>query len=848
MKLTWVAAAWLVGLGIGSRWYGADPLIPLVLSLLALCAWSILRLAGIRAAPIFLLAVCLLGLWRFEVSQPVSTPPPVKDTSAFSLRGTVTSDPEVAGSRIKFTVKPVGPAEWRLSGGPIVWTDNGDVLVFAHPDPDLPRLRRPPYFRFGDFLELSGRLQQPQPIEGFDYPAYLESKGIGAVLWADRAVLASGVPDNERWTSRAGAMVDSSRSLVYELRRKLFHSLDKSLPPEQAALAQALLLGVRGQLPEDVTDNFRRTGTSHLLAISGLHMGIFLLLSLGLFQGTLGRHTSIPLLLSLALVWLYVLLSGAPPSVIRAAIMGSVYLAALGLGRPRESLLPALALSAVVMTALDPGLASQISFQLSFAAMAGIALSLPWQEAAARIISARLHGGGRHWGAAAGALLGWVVSGMVISAAATCATLPLVLLYFHHLPLVSIPATLLATPLLPLSLVGSGVVAVLGTLHPGLGQVSGLLGAIPLSAMLLLVDWMPKWTIEFQLADTGFTWAWYGVLLAVLVLTDTRTYRARVLSKLSGLPVPSNATDGVALTGGRLAAGGSPVAVLASILLVLAAGYAVVQFFDGRDSLLHVHFLDVGQGDGILIESPGGRQALLDGGPEYAGATQAIGKILPPWDRSLELVMATHLDADHSRGLLKVLDNYRVGRVFVGNAEADSPLHPEWAGALGRAGHRAVNLVAGQTVYLEEDVTLRVLHPPAVPLRGPAWDSNNNSLVLQLAYGDISFLLTGDIEAEAERHLVRSRQALESNVLKAAHHGSNSSTTAEFLDAVRPRWAVISAGSENQYGHPHPDVIARLENVVGATAIFDTASRGTISFSTDGQSLWVTTERQPGDG
>ena len=129
-------------------------------------------------------------------------------------------------------------------------------------------------------------------------------------------------------------------------------------PPVKRPWRKALLLGLRAELPEEVVEDFRASGTSHLLAISGLHLGILLLMALGLLQWALGRHTSTPILLALALVWLYVAVSGAPASVVRAAIMGSVYLAALGLGRPRESLLPALAFSVLVMTALDPRVVS----------------------------------------------------------------------------------------------------------------------------------------------------------------------------------------------------------------------------------------------------------------------------------------------------------------------------------------------------------------------------------------------------------------------------------------------------------------------------------------------------------
>lgn len=846
MKLTWLAAAWLLGLGLAFRWYDATPLLPLIAALLFLCVGLALRLAGLRHLPLIMLGVCLLGVWRFETVQAEPAPVLLRDEAQVTVRGKVADDPEATGGRIRFALD-VETLEGQVPALDMDFpVGSTRLLVYAHPAPELVSQRPLPYFRFGDLLELSGRLQRPQPIEGFDYPAYLESKGIFAVLWARESAPLAGDPDRKAGgyaLATGDALADRFKGWVFDSRRHLFRSLDKSLPPEQAALAQALLLGLRGQLPGEVTENFRQTGTSHLLAISGLHLGIFLLVAVGVLQGTLGRHTPAPLLVTLGLVWLYVLLSGAPPSVIRAAIMGSIYLAALGLGRPRESLLPALSLSAFVMTAVSPVLATQISFQLSFAAMAGIALSLPWQEATGKLIESRFQTVKWKLGPGLGAILGWMAAGMVISAAATLATLPLVLVHFQQLPLLGIPATIIATPFLPFCLVGAASVAVLGLVHPLVGQAFGLVGAIPLTLLLRLVEWIPNWTVAVTLEDSGLAWAWYGALLGVLVLADTSMYRVQVLSRLAMISSATPARDEALVAGGRLGAAPSGVILLAAVMLVLAAAYVISQIINGGDNRLHVHFLDVGQGDSILLELPEGGNVLVDGGPDYAGGTQAMAEILPPWDRSLDLLVATHLDADHSRGLLRVLENYRVELVLAGAPDTESLLYPEWNSSLGRGGHNSITVAAGQTVNLDGNVSLRVLHPPSIPLRGPAWDANNNSVVLQLAYGENSFLLAGDIESEAERYLVRNADSLESDVLKVAHHGSSSSSTGTFLTAVNPEWAVISAGEDNQYGHPHSDVLSRLEQTVGKSGIFDTASQGTISFSTDGKRLWVKTER-----
>ena len=847
MRLTTVAVAWLTGLALAHLWYDGAALAVLLLSALGFSISLTCHLVRVSPWPAFLVAICLLGLWRYEVSEPTPMPFLTRDAATTQLRGKIANDPELTATRIKFTLELWAIADTVGTASSIEpeWIPaEGKVLVYAHPPADLVQLRSRPYFRYADLVELSGTLQRSQPVEGFDYPAYLESQGIRAVFWAQEAGLArlangaQGRPEGNRNSVSSIPLANLATPLqagIYGIRRQLDLALDSAFPPAEAALARALLLGLRGQLSENVKADFRESGTAHLLAISGLHLGIMLLLTLGAMQWMLGRHTPAPLILAFLFIWLYVLLSGAPASVVRAAIMGSAYLAALGFGRPRESLLPALALSAVAMTATNPLVVTQISFQLSFAAMAAIVVVLPWQEAAARAVGRSLEKIDGAGAAAAGTILGWVTSGAIISAAATLATFPLVALNFNQLPLLGIPTTILATPLLPFALVAGLLAALAGSVHHLLGQFAGIMAAIPLTALLQLVDVVPKRTITVNWDSSAAAWGWYGILLAFLVVASSRIYRRWTLARLSSIthnsePNPAGSARYVSL--------GLSVLILATVTVFL-----VVPALARSEGLLHVYFMDVGQGDGILIVTPNGKQVLVDGGPEFGGAARNLSELMPPWDRSLDLVAATHLDSDHSRGLLKVLENYRIGTVISGPPDGESSLYPQWKRAIESRDHPSEILAAGQLITLEEGVYLRVLHPPALPLRGQAWDSNNNSLVFQLVYGNIKFLLTGDIEEEAERYLVRSFDSLESDVLKAAHHGSKSSTTDAFLNSVKPRWAVISAGLDNQYGHPHPTVIDRLEGVVGKEGLFNTASAGTIKFSTDGQRIWVETER-----
>ena len=204
-------------------------------------------------------------------------------------------------------------------------------------------------------------LTAPPTLDDFDYPAYLARQGIGSVMSFPSVTI---VDEGAGWAASLGA--------VQRVRRSLHASLGRSTPEPEASLGQALLLGMRDTIPDAALDDFRKTGTSHLLAISGLHVGVLMALVLPMSARIFGRRRSLYLIAPLVAVWLYAVLAGLSPSVVRAAIMGTVYLTALALGRPK-SILPALGLAAAVMVAVSPNILWSVSFQLSFAAMAGIA-------------------------------------------------------------------------------------------------------------------------------------------------------------------------------------------------------------------------------------------------------------------------------------------------------------------------------------------------------------------------------------------------------------------------------------------------------------------------------------------
>ena len=800
-----VGVALWPGVSLGSPW----PLLMIGLAAVAVAVGF--RAVGLPAGPVILAAALVLGAWRGEMAPEPSLPAVPSGPTAVTVM--VSDAPAASGGRVRFRGTVVDDTTEGYGSVPV----GAGLLVYTLPPPDLVAARPSPHLRYGDTVRLSGQLERPKPIGDFDYAAWLESQGISGVVWAREIETVD--TGGEKWAA----------AILHRIRGSLASSLQRAIPAPESGLAQALLLGVRSELPRDVKDAFRDAGMSHLLAISGLHVGIVLALALGVGVATLGNGNPWAILGATATVWVYAALSGLDPPVLRAAIMGSL---ALGQGLTGRGMrgLTALVLAAGVMVGIEPALLQSLSFQLSFTAMAGVIVGLPLITVVSNVIAGlavRSDGWASRW---LHYLVTLLVASVVISTTTTLATVPLIAMHFGEIPLMSVPATILAMPAMPVALVGSAITAASGIILPGLAQVLGVLAWAPVTWIIWVAEAMPPVMSSTDWLTPPIAIAWYVSLAVLALLMSSRRVR-RIASGLRRGPTwrPS----GVA---GALV-GLAPIAVLGVILLLF-------QVRDTRaDGLLHVHMLDIGQGDAILVVTPEGRQVLVDGGPASGPTLEELGRLMPAGDRSLDAVVVTHLDSDHAGGLLGVLDRYDADLVIQGTVSESSALFHQWQSVIDRRRHPTVRLHAGHSIQMDSGIVVEILNPPPgnVPSRIDR-NANNLSIVMRLSYGDVSLLLTGDIEQDVERYLIDAMgERLQSDVLKVGHHGSGTSTSQQFLRAVDPEAAVISAGADNRYGHPHPDVVRRLEDAIGGGNLFVTSQDGTVEFITDGSSLWVRT-------
>jgi competence protein ComEC len=726
------------------------------------------------------------------------------DRGVTEIKGTVAGDPDVRDTSTRLTL---AAAEIRLDEG---WREvAGQVLVVA------PRY---PAYQYGDFLHVTGELETPPQLGDFDYRGYLAHQGISATMYYPRIeVLDTG----RGWPPLAW---------IYSLRARLAEAMAQVLPEPQAALAQGIVLGIRSNIPAELQHDFAVSGTAHLLAISGLHIGIMVgvLLAIGLWL--FGRRHNLYVWLTLAMVWCYAVITGLNPPVVRGAIMASLFLLAEALGR-QHSAMGALALAAAVMVGVHPYILGDASFQLSFLAMAGLVFIYPLlRDAGRRLVSTRL--------GEAGALVSMAnvtVDTWSATLAAVIAVGPVVAYYFGFVSLVGPLATFLALPALPLIIVTGVLAGTIGLFWVTAAQVLGWLAWLFLSYLQLVVSGLAALSLASVAVGTvspAVLAVYYPVLAVVLwLLGRRRVFKASVSGAAGRLKAGLNVSFGLPSRVKWLIA---PLGLAAVLVTYTAATLP--------DNDLQVSFLDVGEGDAIFIQQ-GSCQVLVDGGPSPRAVTQELGRRMPFWDRTIDLLVLTHPHQDHLAGLVEVTRRYKVGQVLYPDIGYTSPMYEEWRRLLAEKGVKSLAAGAGQRIDLGDGVSLKVLNPPGGLLAGTESDIDNNSVVLCLNDGAVSFILTGDIMREAEWELVRERAEIGGTVIKVAHHGSDTSTTPEFLAVAGPRAAVISCGAGNRFGHPDESVVSRLESRVGVGNVFRTDISGTIDFHTDGVKLWVATER-----
>jgi competence protein ComEC len=793
--LALLAGAWLLGIvagaATGAVWWpaaGAIAAAGFVTSLLER-RWQI-ALLGLLATVAF-----VGGAWRYA-GQPVPRQPAGialhNGGAAVRLRGLVTDDPTAAGRTQKVRVAvqaEFANGGWkRASGGVLVETG-----LF-------------PRYRYGDIVDVNGKLKAPMPVGSFDYGEYLARHGIQSM---------ASYPSVHAIDHGKGTPL---LQVLHSVRKRLSDALGRALPEPQAALAQGILLGQRASIPQQLTDEMNATGTSHLVAISGQNVSLVAALIIAALAWLIGRRRAA--LVALFAIAGYTALTGATPSVVRGAIMGELFVLATLLGRP-TSASTSIALAAAIMTGLDPQVVHDVSFQLSFAAIVGLVYLAP---------SLRAQGAAflRQMGIEAeGGLAGALLESLSVTAGAVLTTAPLIALQFGRVSLIAPLPNLLLVWEYPLIVV-SGTLTALATLAwAPLGEVTGWFSWLTLTYMIETVRFFARLPLA-SMEVRGFG-RWHAAIMYAAIAAFA-WWLARRPREPKSRTQPSSAPLTV-----------HPRWLVAAVLAIVASCFWWAALQGEARGRLSVDVLDVGQGDAILITTPDGRHVLVDGGASGLTLEQRLGEELPFWERTIDMVALTHPQQDHISGLIDVLQRYNVREVLATSIVATTAVYQEWRSLIAD-GHIAYHeATAGESIDLGGGASMHVLGPSAESFTSA--QMNDTSLVLKVSWDNVSFLLTGDIQAFGEGALLDSRADLHATALKVPHHGSSTSSSAAFLDAVQPQVAVVSIGANNPYHHPSADVIERLQ--ADGSLVLRTDQAGTVSMSTDGEHLWIDTQRAP---
>ncbi|MFC1584351.1 DNA internalization-related competence protein ComEC/Rec2 [Fibrobacterota bacterium] len=627
----------------------------------------------------------------------------------------------------------------------------------------------------GQGVKVYGRFQPLEPPTNpgqFDYAKYLASQDISWLYQADSMTV----------TSRANFLFRA----VAKVRLFLERALEKSISPEALPLVQAALLGTRDLLPNEIRENFANSGMFHLLAISGLHVGIIALVLIQLLTFLrLPRKWAYGT--AALLLVLYIPVSGASISVIRSVIMFGCLVITVFLERPRFTL-SNLALTCTLCLLIMPYQILSLGFQLSFCATYFLLYY-------SKTISAILNGYGLR-----NSFMRAVMSTILVSGLLFFATLPFLAYTIHQVSPLAIFGNIL-TIFLTSGMVLTGSLSI--ALSPLFNAPALWMGeTCSLFANLLLVSVEKLSRIPLsRLFLPSLSWLLAGLIGSLLLIIPFALSRRKL----------------------------KPIAL--SYLLCFSLIYAFSSLANVISEPARITFLDVGQGDAAFISLPGDYHVLLDAGPGSAQSGSGRYTILPFLKYSgineLDLVILSHGDLDHYGGLRFLIPRIDIKKVAY---SGDSSSAQAWAQTVQMLINHDIPLIiihCRDTLYKHPHVSLSVLSP----CRENQFSTrNDNSVVVSLTMHGKRILLTGDIEKRAEQWLA-GIPGTQSDIVKISHHGSATASTAEFLKAVSPGAGIISAGRNNRFGMPHTAALERLANQ--GVEIYSTISHGAVSFNSN---------------
>lgn len=803
--------AYIWGIFIGNYFFFPQKWIFLII-LLALILLTISIFASLKKPPLFLALLIFFLLGFLFINRILHPAFPVNHLIHFAgeekylLEGIIYKAPEIVGEKTRFYVHGE-----RICGQNEGLKVVGNILLTV-PDRNYD-------LRYGDRIRFVSKLFLPRGATNpgaFDYQNFLARRGI----WVTAYVKASS--EIMRVQEQTG---HPFFHFVETSRERIRNFLDVNVPRSYGGIIKALVLGEKGDIDRETNEKFIVAGVNHILSISGLHVALVAAFFFGV------AHLLMKLFPSLLLRWplnkvaasaaiipviFYTFIAGLGVAAVRSTIMMLSLLLALLLDRWRD-LYDALFLAAFLILVVSPEALFEISFQLSFLAVLAIIYLTPrfWEYFSFLKIWPY-----QSWVAELPTwkrkTLFYFITSLLTTTAAILGTGPIVVYYFNRLSLAGFFANLFLVPLLGL---GNTILSLLTAFF--------IFWAKPMAEWL---NYINVFLLKISLALVD--------LFSSLPAASWRITTPTILELIS--------IYGVILLAANLKRWKRSFLLLFSLIGFLSILQIYTYYSQVHNKEMKVTFLDVGQGDAVVLFFPQGKVLVVDGGGSPDGSFDPGERIIAPYlwkekRKTIDYLVNTHPHPDHLQGLLFLLKNFQIGQV--------------WSNGESREGDVSLaefQQLAGKRLHLKSremeplninGVKVEFLHPPLESKEKGLFWGNNASLVIRLTFKEVSFLLTGDIEAAAESEIANKFPNLQSMVLKVPHHGSKTSSTWPFLEKVMPAYAVFSVRSGGKYPLPNREILGRYEKI--NAQILMTKCHGAITFITDGEKIKMQTFLSP---
>ena len=621
---------------------------------------------------------------------------------------------------------------------------------------------------YGDLVEIKGEYSAPEVArnyKGFDYSQYLKTLNIYGTIKVEEAKIIN--------KNQLSPILIS----INNIKEKVIDNANRNMPKRTANLLLGILIGERDNIQEDIIESFRTANLSHILAVSGAHtsyiiLGITYLISKSKTPKRIGYIITIIILL------IFIIITGASYSVVRACIMAIVVIGAKICYR-KENFFTSICISLIIILIQNPFAINDIGLKLSFMGTAGIVIFN--KSITNFFIKLKIKQK--------------IAEALSVTFSAQLMIMPITILNFNTISLTFFISNILASPLLGIIIIFGFISIFISSILNPISKILFLILHIFLELLILVskvTEKIPGSSILVKTPNILFAIVYYILILFfnyffVIKQNPTRRFHKKIIKIITIKNIKNT------------------VKVIVVVFLIMLLLTRIVRIINPT---LKIYFIDVGQGDSTLIVTPKNKKILIDGGE---GKTNVLFQYL--LDRrinKIDYIIISHFDSDHCNGLIEIIEKMRVENIVMSKQSKESEEYKKILEIIKQKNIKVSSVKAEDKMIIEKNLYIKILNPAE---KFEFQDLNNNAIVAKLVYKNFSMLFTGDIEKAEESLAKKYKNELKSTILKVAHHGSKTSTSEEFLKYVEPQIALIGVGKNNKFGHPNQITIERLKSI-----------------------------------